>query len=307
MSPDQASARAALRRCEWPSIALAAAVYGCYLLLTWNFALLPWWIAAPLGALLLALHGSLQHETMHFHPTAWRRVNALIGTPPLALWLPYAIYRMSHQRHHRHRDVLTDPDGDPESLYLAPGTLARWPRPLRLLMAIHRTLAGRMLIGPLVALARFWGTEFRRLRRRHRRVLWLRHAAQAAIVLVWVVGICGIPLFFYLGLMVYPSISLGLVRSFVEHRAALDPRHRTAVVEAHPFWALLFLNNNLHVAHHLQPALPWYRLPAAWRELRPRRTLPPGLIFGGYGEVFRKHLFWPADAAEHPYAQKTAP
>jgi len=24
------------------------------------------------------------------------------------------------------------------------------------------------------------------------------------------------------------------------------------LVEAHPFWALLFLNNNLHIAHHAE-------------------------------------------------------
>ena len=44
----------------------------------------------------------------------------------------------------------------------------------------------------------------------------------------------GISLPLYLGAIVSPSLSLTLLRSFAEHRAAPDPRHRTAIVEAHP-------------------------------------------------------------------------
>jgi fatty acid desaturase len=74
-------------------------------------------------------------------------------------------------------------------------------------------------------------------------------------------------------------------------------------VEAHPLWALLFLNDNLHIAHHARRTLPWYDLPRLWRQLRPAAASRPGLLFsGGYGEVVRRHLFRPADTAEHPRA-----
>ncbi len=86
--------------------------------------------------------------------------------------------------------------------------------------------------------------------------------------LAWTVGVCHVPLLVYVLLVVYPSVSLTHVRSFAEHRADDHSQLRTNVVEAGPIWALLFLNNNLHIAHHLRPHLPWYELPRAWREMR---------------------------------------
>jgi fatty acid desaturase len=94
----------------------------------------------------------------------------------------------------------------------------------------------------------------------------------------------------YVALVVYPSVSVTLLRSFVEHHAHADARQRTRVVEAHPLWALIFLNNNLHIAHHAHPRLPWYELPSAWQALRPAAQAQ-GLVFqGGYREVARKFL-----------------
>ena len=131
--------------------------------------------------------------------------------------------------------------------------------------------------------------------------MWFRHGLAAALILVWIVGICHIPLPTYLGLAVYPSISLTLLRSFAEHRAAPDPQHRTVVVEAGPFWRLLFLNNNLHIAHHRHPNLPWYRLPAAWQAFRTEIEVPPALLVrGGYSEITARYLLAPAAAIEHP-------
>src|SRR5580700_7751609 len=75
------------RRWELPTWGVALAVYVGFFVLTWNFRHIPLWLAAPLGSLLLAWHGSLQHETIHGHPTRSRRINALLGAPPLALWM----------------------------------------------------------------------------------------------------------------------------------------------------------------------------------------------------------------------------
>lgn len=292
------------RRWELPTWGVALAVYGGFLLLTWNFQRLPLWLAVPLGAVLLAWQGSLQHETIHGHPTRSQRLNAWLGAPPLALWMPYAIYRETHLEHHRQTgDGLTHPARDPESHYLAPGELAGMGRLRRDIARLNTTLTGRLVVGPALVVASLWTREFRRMAAddRRRRGLWLRHAAGALVVVAWTAGICGVPLATYLGLMVYPSLSLALLRSFIEHRAASDPRQRTAVVEAHPAWALLFLNNNLHIAHHARPKLPWYELPRFWRQLRPAAAGCPGVLFsGGYAEVLRRYLFRSADAAEHP-------
>jgi fatty acid desaturase len=133
----------------------------------------------------------------------------------------------------------------------------------------------------------------------------VRHAVGVGVVLAWVVGVCRVPLFVYIGLVVYPGASLTQLRSFGEHRANADPTLRTAVVEANPLWALIFLNNNLHIAHHAQPKLPWYELPRVWRQMRTSETRAragaAGLVFqSGYLGVMRAYFLRPFISVEHP-------
>lgn len=293
---------------ETRTLAVAFGVYAGFFLVTWYFDRWPLWLAAPALAVLLAWYGSLQHETIHGHPTSSRRVNALIASLPLALWIPYPVYRRTHLLHHRFRGrILTDPELDPESFYLPRGS-SDAQGPLRRLAArANNTLLGRLTLGPLLVVGRFYAAEARRILAgdpRHLRI-WLWHALGVACMLAWVVGVCRIPLAVYAGVVVYPSISLTLVRSFIEHRADPDAGLRTAVVEAHPFWGLVFLNNNLHIVHHAQPRLPWYALPEEWRRMQGtelgRRAAAAGLVFrGGYAEVFRRFLLKGAISVEHP-------
>jgi fatty acid desaturase len=302
------AADASATKVEWPTVAVAIAIYGGFLLLTRFYAVLPLWVFAPLGAILISWQGSLQHETIHGHPTRSRRVNTALGGIPLSLWIPYPLYRRTHLWHHRHggRD-LADPFQDPESFYLPKGGLAARPAIVAWLRRFNTTLAGRMLIGPALVIGGFLRTELGRLARGDRRDLgiWLRHAAGALAVLVWTRGVCGIPVPVYLALVVYPGTALTLLRSFAEHRANDAPDDRTAVVEAHPLWGLLFLFNNLHVVHHRFPRLAWYELPAAWRALArsgdAERLRAAGMLYpGGYAEIVRRYLLRPVISVEHP-------
>jgi fatty acid desaturase len=295
------SCRPRWHRWGLPTWGVGAAVYGGFFLVTWNFHTLPLWLAATLAALLLAWHGSLQHETIHGHPTRLKSVNTALGAVPLALWLPYELYRDSHLRHHAEARNLTLPWRDPESHYLVAGALGSLGLVGRAVMRANCTLAGRLALGPAITILRVWAGEFRRPVERPQPGVWLHHMIWVAVVLGWVDGVCGISLPVYLGAIVYPSVSLTLLRSFAEHRAAPDPWHRTAIVEAHPFWALLFLNNQLHFVHHQKPHLPWYDLPRAWREMKPSAEIGSGLLFpGGYREIARKYLFRPFIAVDHP-------
>jgi fatty acid desaturase len=296
------------RRVDVPTLAVAIAILGGFVLWTLSFTALPLWLAAPLGSLLLTWYGSLQHETIHGHPTSSKRINASIGGWPLSLWIPYAIYRETHIRHHRHSGRrLTEVGHDPESFYLPPGHLAKVGRVRRVLLIANCTLAGRIILGPAIAIATFWSSEARKLHsgKRHR-LIWLRHALGVGALLVWTVGVCHVPFMVYVLLVVYPSISLTHLRSFAEHRADDHSRLRTNVVEASPVWGLIFLNNNLHVAHHAHPHVPWYELPQLWQRLRGSRP-GAGLVFsGGYYEVLRKYLFRPFITAEHPFSRVEA-
>ena len=91
------------------------------------------------------------------------------------------------------------------------------------------------------------------------------------------------------------------MRSFCEHQAAADLGERTVIVEAAPVWSLLFLNNNLHVAHHTRPALAWYRLPAYYRAERAALIARNrGYVIHGYGEIFRRYLVRPKEPVAYP-------
>ena len=285
------------RRIEWPTLAVAAAVLGGWLAATGGHAALPGLALALVGGWLVAWHGSLQHETIHGHPTGWHGIDAAIGSVPLALWLPYAVYRRSHIAHHA-TPAITDPFDDPESRYLAwtSGRLARSAA------RVEATLIGRLLVGPLLTVMRFGAAEAVRAVREPGGWArdWVPHLIGVAAVLLWLDHV-GLGIGQYLVCFVYPGTALTLLRSFVEHRADHDPARRVALVERAGPLALLYLHNNLHAAHHAAPGLPWYRLPAFHRAHRDRLVAENGgLVYRGYGEVVRRYLWRRHDTVVHP-------
>ncbi len=156
---------------------------------------------------------------------------------------------------------------------------------------------------------RFWAGEVARLARgdlRHGPIL-ARHAVQAAVVLAWVVGVCGMPLWLYFWAFVYVGTALALTRSFAEHRAEAEVERRTAIVEGSFLLGPLFLFNNLHAVHHLRAGLPWYEIPR-WYRLNREAVIARngGLVYRSYFDVARRYLLKPHDAALHPSAETNA-
>jgi fatty acid desaturase len=298
------SARRLPRHIEWPTLGVALAIYGGFGLVTWFHAALPWWLILPLGAYLVAWHGSLQHEVLHGHPTPSALTNELLVLPSLWLWIPFRLYRDSHLAHHDDAH-LTDPVEDPESYYLDAAGWAKAGPLARAFLRFHNTLAGRLLFGPARCTWLFCKGEVLRLARgdfRHARA-WAIHAVGVALVLTWVIAVCGLPFWLYLVLFVYPGTSLTLVRSFLEHRARPEVSERSVIIEAGPLMSLLFLNNNLHLVHHDKPGLAWYKLPAFYRK---RRALflasNDGYFYKGYGEIFRRFFLSAKEQPLHPSA-----
>lgn len=296
------AARQAAHAVEWPTLALIAAVYLGWAAITYLHAALPLYIVSPVGALLIALHSSLQHEMLHGHPTRWRSVNRALASPPLSLWLPYESYRISHLVHHQD-ERLTDPLDDPESYYWTPegwaslGPIGRW------LVVAQSTLLGRLIIGPPWNIARFLKAEFIAVwhNRGPARRIWLLHLVHLVPVLVWLVVIAKINLVFYVVAIVYPGTSILLIRSFAEHKAEADVIERTAIVERSWILGPVFLFNNLHAAHHAVPTLPWYEIPAWYRANRERLVAENGgLVYRSYFDVARRFLLRSHDAPPHP-------
>ncbi|MDU8909963.1 fatty acid desaturase [Aestuariicoccus sp. MJ-SS9] len=289
------------RAVEWPTLALLA---GCYALwaigTTWAAAL---WL--PLGmaltVLATALHSSLSHEALHGHPFRSARLNAALVFPALSVVVPYLRFRDTHLAHHRDA-ILTDPYDDPESNYLDPAVWVRLPRWGQRLMTVNNTLAGRLIVGPLLGQAAFMREDWRRMRRGDARVAlgWALHLPAVAVVLVWMTQVAAMPLWAW-GLSVYAALGVLKIRTFLEHQAHERARGRTVIIEDRGPLALLFLNNNLHVVHHMHAAVPWYRLPGLYRANRARYlSRNEGYRYASYAEVFRRHFLKAKDPVPHP-------
>lgn len=91
------------------------------------------------------------------------------------------------------------------------------------------------------------------------------------------------------------------IRTFLEHQAHDRARGRTAIVEDRGPLAMLFLNNNLHVVHHMHPRVAWYDLPRLYADNRTHyQTRNGGYVFASYGEIFRRYLWRRKDPVPHP-------
>lgn len=296
-------------RVELPTLALTLAVYAAWLALTW-LAGEGHAIAFPLLAVVLTLHASLQHEHIHGHPTRHDAVNAWLAGWPLSLWLPYGVYRRSHREHHASH-ALTDPREDAESFYVEPARFAAMGRGRRVWRVILQTLLGRLLLGPASVVLSTAVSETRRWRaldaatRRAERAGLVGHGLGLIAVLLWLVGCCDVPLWLYVAAAVYPGLSLTLLRSFAEHRPHRSHALRTNVVES-PWLGWLFLHNNLHVVHHDEPGLPWYRLRERWRADRCRHRDAGVLVYPGYQSLLRYALS-PKDPPVYPDRPAPAP
>ena len=78
-----------------------------------------------------------------------------------------------------------------------------------------------------------------------------------------------------------------------------DPAGWSTLMRGHWFWDLAFLNSNYHLEHHYFPGVPFYRLPALQRALRPyyarkglRWQTYGSLLWGWFGLNKAPHTDW---------------
>jgi len=286
-------------RFDGPTWVVAFVLYSAWAALIWFHEALTWWIVAPVGTYLVAWHFSLQHEAIHSFLSAPTWLRWAVMMPPLGLWLPFPLYRAAHSKHHQNTH-LTLPGVDTESFYVKQ---ADWPKlsPVRrALLAANLTLAGRVLLGPLLRLEKLVSREFMRgdfANLPH----WIVHVILVAALFWYISGVAGMPWWQYVLFIAWPAFGLGWVRSFAEHRYGHRPGERTAITESNLFWSMLFLYNNLHAVHHVFPKMPWWQIPGYWRANREQILAHNGsLYFRGYGEIGRKWLLKPIFTPAHP-------
>ena len=285
---------------EWPTLLLLLVTYAVWATgTTAAFGLSPI-LGILLTGLAIAQFSSLQHEILHGHPFRSRLLNETLGFPALNLTVPYGRFRDTHLAHH-HDPILTDPYDDPESNYLDPAVWARLPRIHKALFRFNNTLFGRITIGPILGNILWLVTEAKAIRRNDPGIRrdWALHLGGLLLVAGWLWAVA-MPWWAYL-LAAWLGHALLKIRTYLEHRAHEAARARTVIIEDRGPLALLFLNNNLHVVHHMHPAVPWYRLPALYaanRDHYQRRN--EGYVYRSYLDIFRAYLFRAKDPVPHP-------
>lgn len=261
-------------------------------------------MAFPLLVGALTMHSSLSHEVLHGHPFGVEWLETAIGLWQPGLFVPYLRFKRTHLAHHRDSN-LTDPYDDPESNYLDAAVwhqLARWQK---VLLRINNTLAGRIVIGPIIGTCAFIMADIAAIRQGDRTVArdWLAHVP-SVVVTLWAVALSDLGFWTYLAAC-YCALSVLKIRTFLEHQAHARVSGRTVIVEDRGPLAFLFLNNNLHVVHHMHPDVPWYRLWSLYLARRDRFVRRNGgYVYASYGEVMRRYLWRSKDPVAHPIWRK---
>ncbi len=285
---------------EWPTIVMVVVCYAVWGVATTWIAAMSLPLALLLTALSVTLHSSLQHEVLHGHPFASRRLNEALVCLPIGLVYPYGRFRDLHLAHHRD-EHLTDPYDDPETNFLCPRVWADLSPLRRRLLTANNSLFGRMVAGPAITVSAFVRDDMAAILRGDRTILrqWLLHLAGVAAIVAWLWQ-AAMPGWAY-AVACYAGLSVLKVRTFLEHRAHELARGRSVIVEDRGVLAFLFLNNNLHAVHHAKPKVAWYRLPGLYAQTRAEwQKRNEGYLYRSYGAVFRAHFLAPKDPVPHP-------
>ena len=133
---------------------------------------------------------------------------------------------------------------------------------------------------------------------------WLLQIPSVALVL-FLVTWSAMPLWTYL-IAAYLGYGIIKIRTYLEHRAHDHTNGRTAIVEDRGPLAFLFLNNNLHVVHHMYPKVPWYDLPALYQADRQKYLdRNDSYVYRSYAQIFRQHFWRAKDPVPHPHWPKS--
>jgi beta-carotene hydroxylase len=200
--------------------------------------IMPLW-AGAIAAMIIVTYAYLPaHEALH-NNIAMRHsrlywLNELVAEVALIpLGFPRRPARMTHIEHHRHTN---DPQGDPDYVTRAPNIRAGTPDAKRALIDL--------LVARLVMLVAMIG-------------LAIAGFAIEAVLLWWLPRQIAITY-------------IDVVLSWAPHHPAIETgRYRSTRAFVSPFGTILTGGLQYHIIHHLYPAIPLHKTPAAYRAMRP--------------------------------------
>jgi len=242
---------------------------------------------------------------VHGHPTQYGLVNRLLILFPLGWVFPYERFRDTHIQHHE-TDELTDPLDDPESWYYPKSSYESMNKIVRMILTFNNMLLGRMLIGPIISVTKFYISEVHQIFTNkeihwHLVSVWSQHFILCLALLLFISTFSQVSFLAYLAGS-YLGLSILLIRTYLEHQARDDHGERTVIIEKCCPLAFLFLFNNLHALHHEKPGIPWYELPNFYRKNRDElKKMNNHYVYSSYGAVFKQYFLTPKEKIPHPF------
>lgn len=306
--PERFLQRSTLRTCElilrafliWSCpAAVAYAVLSSGLPAGWLLAL-PLWLMAGQGLQLLGIIG---HDGSHANLHRDRWTSFLIGilcssAVPFHTDVGFAV---SHAEHHRWVNTRRDPDAL---------VLSRYSSVLARIFLVRSIVTRRYLKTTLLLALNAWPDD-RSIRLSLPRAQLVTLArinlvASACWLALYVAVALRSPLMalcFIFGPYLGAALLSGL-RPYVEHAGTGEGKYTSARSYIHPVFTFFFGGANYHLAHHLFPTVPCYRLPAFHRWLDDQGRLPSGEL-----HIDRSLLGYPlyASGARYPYPCPPAP
>lgn len=262
----------------WPTIVLACAVpLGAWSIIVLGAAhMLPLWLCTLLLAPLSYAHYSIVHECVHGNifpkATSFRWLHEVFGwVGAIGIAQTYPLLKRTHLLHHTHTNTDDDPD-----IFVKGGILE---------------LFGKWVSVSVLSLLPIWITQhFLDVLRRY--FATLEPQGRAGTYIVTSLYALSLPMAVWGGwfaewtmLWFIPTrLGLLLLNIFFQWIAhypfeRTERYHNTNMFQW-PGAALMTLNQNLHLVHHLWPSVPFYNYPPLFRALHPT-LLAKGIRFAG--------------------------
>ena len=231
--------------------------------------------------------GMVGHDGTHFNLHPDKFTSALLGMAVAAL-VPFHVdigFAVHHADHHR----FTNTDRDPDAV----------------LFSQFKSFWSRLFLARMAATCRYISTVFKLATRTWPadtpihvglsidelvRLARLNILASAVVLSVYVgIGIAQ-PVVGVFGLLL-PFLALVMIsglRPYIEHQGTGTDKLHMARTWASPLLDILYGDNNYHLAHHMYPGVPNYRLKAFHQWLQENGSLPSDVIATTqWSEVFK--------------------
>ena len=240
------------------------------------------------------LHEVVHHTVFERHrPAAERALAWLYAVPSGISSSQFTRWHLDH-----HAELGSNED-DPKRHHLSPKVNARW----------YKLLYCSPALFPIYfrAARRESATYTPALRRRiaiERQVSIASHLLVLSAIAVLAGGGAALRAYIIPVFFVFPiAFTLNRLGQHYDIDPA-DPAQWSTLVRGHWFWDFVFLNSNYHLEHHYFPGVPFYRLPALQRALRPfyarhgmRWHGYSGLVYGWLVQNRAPHTDWSAPPA----------